>query len=289
MVGALTFKLEQRLPYKRMLVVTGVMIALVLVVMVGNTVRTLQGVGWLSITPVDVEFPLWMGNWLGIYPTVETLVAQAFAFAFVVGSYFAAEWWRKRRMRQRDRGPRGVAGLGRAAEEAPAQAPVVHRVPAQRQRAPGLSVASRSAGRADPRNADPCAGRSSRRIPRVSSEKDDVSQFSALVHDQEVRGSSPSPASSTSAARPSSARHARRGTVDAGGVVIDLTECTFIDSTGIACVVRTFERADHVRAPVRASWHRPSTFGASLSLSACPDRIPCFTTLREAMAELAPV
>ena len=82
-----------------MLVVTGAMIALVLVVMVGNTVRTMQGVGWLSITPIDVEFPLWMGNWLGIYPTVETLVAQALAFAFVVGSYFAAEWWRKRKIR----------------------------------------------------------------------------------------------------------------------------------------------------------------------------------------------
>ncbi len=76
-VGAITFKLEQRLPYKRMLVVTGVLIALVLVVLVGNTVRTLQGVGWLSITPLDVEFPLWMGTWLGIFPTVETLVAQA--------------------------------------------------------------------------------------------------------------------------------------------------------------------------------------------------------------------
>ena len=98
-VGAITFKLEQRLPYKRMLVVTGVLIALVLVVLVGNTVRTLQGVGWLSITPLDVEFPLWMGTWLGIFPTVETLVAQAFAFAFVIGSYYAAEWWRKRRVR----------------------------------------------------------------------------------------------------------------------------------------------------------------------------------------------
>jgi high-affinity iron transporter len=98
-VGTITFKLEQRLPYKRMLVVTGVLIALVLVVLVGNTVRTLQGVGWLSITPLDVEFPLWMGTWLGIFPTVETLVAQAIAFAFVVGSYYAAEWWRKRRVR----------------------------------------------------------------------------------------------------------------------------------------------------------------------------------------------
>ena len=120
-VGALTFKLEQQLPYKRMLVVTGLMIALVLVVMVGNTVRTLQGVGWLSITPVDVEFPLWMGTWLGIYPTVETLVAQALAFAFVVGSYYAAEWWRKRRMRQAIAAHEASLASGELAEEAPAR------------------------------------------------------------------------------------------------------------------------------------------------------------------------
>ena len=99
-VGALTFLLERRLPYKRMLVVTGVLIALVLVVLVGNTVRTMQGVGWVPITPLDVEFPLWMGTWLGVFPTVETLAAQALAFGFVVGSYLLTEWVRKRHLRQ---------------------------------------------------------------------------------------------------------------------------------------------------------------------------------------------
>ncbi len=98
-VGALTFALERKLPYKKMLIVTGALIALVLVVLVGNTARTMQGVGWLSIHPIDLEFPLWMGTWLGIYPTVETLVAQLAAFVFVVGSYFAAEWMRKRELR----------------------------------------------------------------------------------------------------------------------------------------------------------------------------------------------
>jgi high-affinity iron transporter len=99
-VGAITFSLERKLPYKKMLIVTGVLIALVLVVLVGNTARTMQGVGWLSIHPIDVELPLWMGTWLGIYPTVETLSAQALAFVFVVGSYFAAEWMRKRELRK---------------------------------------------------------------------------------------------------------------------------------------------------------------------------------------------
>jgi high-affinity iron transporter len=130
-VGALTFKLEQRLPYKRMLVVTGAMIALVLVVMVGNTVRTMQGVGWLSITPIDVEFPLWMGNWLGIYPTVETLVEQALAFAFVVGSYFAAEWWRKRKIRIAIAAHEAQLAEDAVREEPddqPSEAPVLHRI-----------------------------------------------------------------------------------------------------------------------------------------------------------------
>ncbi|HEX2389306.1 MAG TPA: FTR1 family protein [Solirubrobacterales bacterium] len=99
-VGYATFALERKLPYKRLLIVTGMLIALVLIVLVGNTVRTLQGVGWLPITPIDVDFPLWMGTWLGIFPTVESLVSQAVAFAFVVGSYFAAEWVRKRSVRK---------------------------------------------------------------------------------------------------------------------------------------------------------------------------------------------
>jgi high-affinity iron transporter len=99
-VGALTFTLERKLPYKKMLVATGVLIALVLVVLVGNTARTMQGVGWLPIHPIDVELPLWMGTWLGVYPTVETLAAQLLAFCFVIGSYFAAEWMRKRELRR---------------------------------------------------------------------------------------------------------------------------------------------------------------------------------------------
>lgn len=110
-VGAATFALERRLPYKKMLVATGVLIALVLVVLVGNTTRTMQGVGWLAIHPIDVEFPLWLGTWLGVYPTVETLAAQALALCFVIGSYFAAEWVRKRDVR------RAVAAAATAADE----------------------------------------------------------------------------------------------------------------------------------------------------------------------------
>ena len=83
-----------------MLIVTGVLLTIVLAIMVGKTARTLQGVGWLPITPVDVDVPYWMGLWLGVFPTVETLVAQVASVVFVIGSYLLAERLRSRGRRQ---------------------------------------------------------------------------------------------------------------------------------------------------------------------------------------------
>ena len=101
-VGVLVFVLQAKLPHKRMLTVTGLMIALVLVTMTGNTVHVLQVVGWAPITPVDgVVFPYGLGVWAGIYATWEGLIAQAAAVVFVIGSYFAAEWSKERSWRRR--------------------------------------------------------------------------------------------------------------------------------------------------------------------------------------------
>jgi high-affinity iron transporter len=100
-VAVLTFALQRKLPYKRMLVVTGVMIGFVLVVMVGQTARTMQGTGWIPITPLDVDPPYWLGLWFGVYPTWETIGTQFGAMIFVIGSYFLAQEVRVRRPRRR--------------------------------------------------------------------------------------------------------------------------------------------------------------------------------------------
>ncbi len=106
-VFLLVVALERRLPHKKMLVATGLMITWVLVVLVGQTVQTMQKVGWVPVTPVDgVELPYWAGIWLGVYPTWEGLLAQFAALAFVIGSYIAAETLRSRRR------SRLVAGAG---------------------------------------------------------------------------------------------------------------------------------------------------------------------------------
>ena len=94
----LVIALERKLPHKKMLIATGLMITWVLVVLVGQTVQTLQKVGWVPVTPVEgLELPYWAGLWLGLYPTWDGLVAQAAALAFVIGSYVAAEAVRSRR------------------------------------------------------------------------------------------------------------------------------------------------------------------------------------------------
>jgi high-affinity iron transporter len=89
-VGGVTFKMQRKLPFKRMLILTGVLIALVLAVMVGTTVHNLQGIGWVASTPTSFRVPLSWSIWLGVYPTWEGIGAQCAALVFVLGSYFAA-------------------------------------------------------------------------------------------------------------------------------------------------------------------------------------------------------
>jgi len=100
-VGALVFVMQKKLPHKKMLVITGVMIATVLVTMVGTTVHVLQVVGWITITPLGtLQLPYWTGQWIGLYATWEGALAQIVAFVFVVGSYYAAEFQHSRSMRR---------------------------------------------------------------------------------------------------------------------------------------------------------------------------------------------
>jgi len=92
-VAVLTFVAHRRLPYRRMLVLTGIMLGGVLLVMVGEQAQEMQLAHWLTTTPIQsLRFlPAWSGLWFAVFPTVETLAAQAIAALLVLGSYFVAE------------------------------------------------------------------------------------------------------------------------------------------------------------------------------------------------------
>jgi high-affinity iron transporter len=89
--GAITFSAQHRLPYRRMLVATGILLGFVLLVMVGESVQEMQLAGWLPTTSIGVSFPGFVGLWFATFPTVEGLVAQVGAAALVIGSYLVAE------------------------------------------------------------------------------------------------------------------------------------------------------------------------------------------------------
>lgn len=94
-VAALTFVAHRKMPYRKMLVLTGGLLGVVLVVMVGEQVQEMQLAHWVSTTNIPALariIPAWMGTWLSVFPTVETLVAQAAAVVLVLGSYLFVNW-----------------------------------------------------------------------------------------------------------------------------------------------------------------------------------------------------
>ena len=86
-VAALTFTGNKFLPYKKMLIVTGVLLGGVLLVMVGESVQEMQQAGWLATTPLNLSLPGWLGLWFSIFPNVQSFAAQAGAAVLVIGSY----------------------------------------------------------------------------------------------------------------------------------------------------------------------------------------------------------
>ncbi len=89
-VAVLTFVAHRKLPYKRMLILTGALLGVVLLVMVGEEAQEMQLAHWISTTPIPALEGIirpWMGLWLAVFPTVETLLAQGVAAVLVLGSY----------------------------------------------------------------------------------------------------------------------------------------------------------------------------------------------------------
>ncbi|HEU5010922.1 MAG TPA: FTR1 family protein [Roseiflexaceae bacterium] len=92
LIGLLVFAVQTKLPHKKMLIVTGIFIGVVLLQMVGKTINIMQVIGWMPIHPIRwLSLPYWMGMWFGLYATWEGIILQVAAGIFVIGSYFLAE------------------------------------------------------------------------------------------------------------------------------------------------------------------------------------------------------
>ena len=107
--GYLTFLAHRHLPYKRMLVATGVLLTGVLFVMVGEEVNEMQLAGWIGTTSISglQGIPAWAGLWFSVFPNIQTFAGQALALLLVAGTYFFS----RHRMWKRIHPPAKAAGV----------------------------------------------------------------------------------------------------------------------------------------------------------------------------------
>ena len=87
-IGMLIMFFGAKLPYRKLLIVTGVLVVSIMVTFLGSAVRLFQTVSWLPVHPVPgLELPNWVGVWLGIYPSWEGLLIPPLALVYVGGAW----------------------------------------------------------------------------------------------------------------------------------------------------------------------------------------------------------
>ncbi len=105
-IGAAVFIIGAKLPYRKLLVITGVLVVSIMVTFLGSTVRLFQTIGWMPIHPITwLHIPTWMGTWLGLYPSWEGLLIPPLGLAYVAGAWLWTKW-----QSHRNPGPHGVSG-----------------------------------------------------------------------------------------------------------------------------------------------------------------------------------
>ena len=88
--GYFTFIAHKKLPHKKMLVLTGIMLGFVLEIMVGEQINEMQLAHWIPVHTFALHIPAWAGTWFSVFNNWETVIAQAIAAVFIIGSYYLA-------------------------------------------------------------------------------------------------------------------------------------------------------------------------------------------------------
>lgn len=87
-IGFAVFKVGAKLPYRKMLVITGVLVVSILITFLGSSVRLFQTVGWMPIHPITwLHIPSWMGLWFGLYPSWEGMLIPPAGLLYVGGAW----------------------------------------------------------------------------------------------------------------------------------------------------------------------------------------------------------
>ncbi|MDQ7917193.1 FTR1 family protein [Mesonia sp. MT50] len=85
LMAHLFLKYSKRIPVRQLFQYSSWVIILLAIILMGKGVHSIQESGWISVTGIGTSFRI---GWLGFYPTLETVLAQAALIGVVFITYF---------------------------------------------------------------------------------------------------------------------------------------------------------------------------------------------------------
>tara|TARA_R110000868_G_scaffold153120_4_gene378472 strand:+ start:123 stop:2072 length:1950 start_codon:yes stop_codon:yes gene_type:complete len=95
LIGLLSFlflKYSKKIPVRQLFRYSSWIITLLAVILIGKGIHAIQEAGWLSVSGFPVSLKI---DWLGIYPTTETLVAQLVLLCLLLLMYYLSNYRNK--------------------------------------------------------------------------------------------------------------------------------------------------------------------------------------------------
>jgi len=87
---AVTFvRYSKKIPVRQLFRYSAWVIILLAVILVGKGIHAIQEAGWLSVTGFPISLKI---DWLGVYPTIETLIAQMALLGILLLLYFISNY-----------------------------------------------------------------------------------------------------------------------------------------------------------------------------------------------------
>ena len=93
LLGAIVLRYSARLPIRKLFKYSSFMLGFLSVVLVGKGIHSLQEIGWLSVTSAPIHLDI---NLIGLYPTMQTLVAQLVILSILVVVWNYPTWKAKK-------------------------------------------------------------------------------------------------------------------------------------------------------------------------------------------------
>ncbi len=92
LIGLLAFlflKYSRKIPVRQLFRYSSWVITLLAVILIGKGIHAIQEAGWLSVTGFPVSFKM---DWLGIYPTLESVISQMILLSILLFLYYLSNY-----------------------------------------------------------------------------------------------------------------------------------------------------------------------------------------------------